>query len=194
MASCCSFHFRIRGIYYNSLRYWLLTIMFVLQKAVLHDAFHWLSGFRVSKERIAFILKDTEVLEEPFKIKANRFFETSGNTFPLTKCHITITDSSTASLWKTQNWHSFCAHQSLDTDIVRQPRVAYLVPVTDSTHTLQMFADTDPQLIKHSLLRYTWRIWTSALVRFWWSGSQPDRYNFLVPVRGCVYPRRYGHV
>jgi len=29
--------------------------MFILQKAVLHDAFHWLSGFRVSKERIDFI-------------------------------------------------------------------------------------------------------------------------------------------
>jgi len=72
--------------------------MFILFKAVLRDAFHWLSGFRVSKERIAFILKGTEVIEEPFKIKADRFFETSGNIFPLTKCHITITDSSIASL------------------------------------------------------------------------------------------------
>lgn len=167
--------------------------MFILQKAVLHDACHWLSGFRVPKERIAFILKGTEVLEEPFKIKANRFFETSGNTFPLTKCHITITDFSIASLWKTQNWHSFCAHQSLDVDIVRPQRVAYLVPVTDSTHTLQMFADTDPLLIKHSPLRHTRRFWTSALVRFWWSGSQPDRYNFLVHVRGCVYRSRHTH-
>jgi hypothetical protein len=57
--------------------------MFILFKAVLHGAFHWLSGFRVSKERIAVILKGTEVIEEPFKIKANRFFETSGNTSPL---------------------------------------------------------------------------------------------------------------
>jgi len=70
--------------------------MFILQKAVLRDSCHWLSGFRVSKERIAFILKGTGVLEEPFKIKANRFFETWGNTFPLKKCHITITDSSIA--------------------------------------------------------------------------------------------------
>jgi hypothetical protein len=56
--------------------------MFILLKAVLHDACHWLSGFRVSKERIAFILKGTVVIVESFKIKANRFFESSGNTFP----------------------------------------------------------------------------------------------------------------
>jgi len=36
--------------------------MFILQKAVLRDACHGLSGFRVSKERIAFIIKGTEVL------------------------------------------------------------------------------------------------------------------------------------
>jgi len=57
--------------------------MFILLKAVLHDPFHWLSGFRISKERIAFILKGTEVLEEPFKIKANLFSKRRETLVPL---------------------------------------------------------------------------------------------------------------
>jgi hypothetical protein len=59
----------------------ILKQYFFKQKSVLHDACHMLAVSDILKELITLILKGTKVLQEPFKIKATRFFETSGNAF-----------------------------------------------------------------------------------------------------------------